>query len=56
MNKILLTIICIITLSSCAYFKQDNLEIPVARVNDSYLYQKDIKDLIFGNTLLCCYL
>jgi len=50
MNKILLTIICIITLSSCAYFKQDNLEIPVARVNDSYLYQKDIKDLIFGNT------
>ena len=50
MNKIFLTILSLITLSSCEYFKQDNIRIPVARVNDSYLYQKDIKNLIFENT------
>ena len=50
MNRISLTIISIITLSSCDYFKQDNLRIPIARVNNSYLYQKDIKNLIFENT------
>jgi hypothetical protein len=50
MNKIFLTIISIITLSSCDYFKQNDLRTPVARVNDSYLYQKDIKGLIFKNT------
>ena len=38
MNKIFLTILSLITLSSCEYFKQDNIRIPVARVNDSYLY------------------
>ena len=50
MNKIFLTILSLITLSSCEYFKQDNIRIPVARVNDSYLYQKDIKNLTFDNT------
>lgn len=50
MNRIFLTIISIITLSSCDYFKQDNLGTPIARVNNSYLYQKDIKNLIFENT------
>ena len=50
MNRIFLTIISIITLSSCDYFKQDNLGNPIARVNNSYLYQKDIKNLIFENT------
>jgi hypothetical protein len=50
MNKIFLTIISIITLCSCDYFKQDNLGTPIARVNDSYLFQKDIKSLIFINT------
>ena len=50
MNKIFLTIISVIALSSCNYFKQDTLGTPIARVNDSYLYQKDIKGLIFENT------
>lgn len=50
MNRIFLTIISIITLSSCDYFKQDNLGTPIARVNNSYLYEKDIKNLIFENT------
>ena len=50
MNKIFLAIISLINLGSCDYINQDNLDIPVARVNDSYLYQKDIKNLIFENT------
>ena len=50
MDKIFLTIISIITLGSCDYIKQDKLNIPIARVNDSYLYQKDVKRLIFENT------
>ncbi|MDG2052853.1 MAG: peptidyl-prolyl cis-trans isomerase [Flavobacteriaceae bacterium] len=51
MNKIFLTIISLIVLCSCDFINQDNLDIPIARVNDSYLYQKDIKNLIFGNIL-----
>lgn len=35
---------------SCDYFKQDETRIPVARVNDSYLYQEDIRALITDNT------
>ena len=50
MDKIFLTIISIITLGSCDYIKQNKLDIPIARVNDSYLYQKDVKRLIFENT------
>ena len=50
MNKIFLTIISLIVLYSCDYINQDNLDTPIARVNDSYLYQKDIKNLIFENT------
>ncbi len=50
MNKIFLTIISLIVLCSCDFINQDNLDTPIARVNDSYLYQKDIKNLIFENT------
>jgi len=50
MNKIFLTINSLIVLYSCDYINQDNLDKPIARVNDSYLYQKDIKNLIFENT------
>lgn len=50
MNKIFLTIINLIVLCSCDFINQDNLDTPIARVNDSYLYQKDIKNLIFENT------
>ncbi len=50
MNKTFLTIIGLIVLCSCDFINQDNLDIPIARVNDSYLYKKDIKDLIFENT------
>lgn len=50
MNKTFLTIISLIVLCSCDFINQDNLDTPIARVNDSYLYQKDIKNLIFENT------
>ncbi len=32
--------------SACDYFKQEDLRVPIARVNDSYLYEEDIADLI----------
>ena len=50
MNKTFLTIISLIVLCSCDFINQDNLDRPIARVNDSYLYKKDIKNLIFENT------
>ena len=50
MNKIFLTIINLIVLCSCDFINQENLDTPIARVNDSYLYKKDIKNLIFENT------
>ena len=50
MSKFPLIITCFIVLCSCEYFKQDVLGTPIARVNDSYLYQEDLKDLIFENT------
>lgn len=31
---------------SCDYFKQDNEKLPIARVNDTYLYFEDIKELV----------
>jgi len=34
--------------TSCDYFKQEEIKKPVARVNDSYLYQEDLKSLTFG--------
>jgi hypothetical protein len=37
-------------LSSCDFFKRTDLQEPIARVNDSYLYKEDIQDLITENT------
>ena len=33
-------------LTSCDFFKKSGEENPIARVNDSYLYQDDIKDVV----------
>ncbi|MFT5103965.1 MAG: hypothetical protein ACI86C_001626 [Candidatus Latescibacterota bacterium] len=49
MNK-LTYLLLLISLVSCDYFKQDEQQIPVARVNDSYIYTADIQDLITENT------
>lgn len=50
MNKYFLTILCLLFFCSCNYLKQDASIIPIARVNDSYLYNDDIIDLISENT------
>ncbi|MEM7186631.1 MAG: peptidyl-prolyl cis-trans isomerase [Bacteroidota bacterium] len=32
--------------AACDYFKQEDARVPIARVNDSYLYEEDIADLV----------
>ncbi len=50
MSKVSFAILFFIILCSCEYFKQDTLGTPIARVNDSYLYKKDLDNFIFENT------
>ena len=50
MRYILTFIGCLMFLGSCDYFKQDPEKSPIARVNDSYLFEEDIKSLISENT------
>jgi hypothetical protein len=45
--KQLLTIVLLaFSLMSCNFFKETDERIPVARVDDKYLYEEDIKDLV----------
>mgnify|MGYP006395409773 CR=1 FL=1 len=37
---------CLLLLGACDYFKQEDPRIPIARVNDEYLYQEDVVDLV----------
>ncbi|MGC1203856.1 MAG: peptidyl-prolyl cis-trans isomerase [Flavobacteriaceae bacterium] len=41
-----LTILLLILVSSCQFFSKTDERIPIARVNDAYLYHEDIKYLI----------
>ncbi len=51
MKRIAVFILCCSGLFvSCDYFKQETEQVPVARVNDTYLYKKDIQKLIPVNT------
>jgi len=50
MNTYFLTILSLLFFCSCNYLTQDASIIPIARVNDSYLYNQDIIDLISENT------
>ena len=50
MNKSFLAILNLLLFLSCNYLTQDDSIIPIARVNDSYLYNEDIIDLISENT------
>jgi len=49
MHKIFSFFLSFFFLISCDYFKQDTQKIPIARVNDSYLYEEDVKDLIYDS-------
>ncbi len=42
-----LIILFIVSCTSCKFFKKAPVGIPVARVNDAYLYQTDIENLVF---------
>ncbi|WP_299781984.1 peptidyl-prolyl cis-trans isomerase [uncultured Formosa sp.] len=44
-NRIFL-ILVLLSVTSCQLFKTEDERIPVARVNETYLYQEDIKDLV----------
>ncbi|PQB03948.1 peptidyl-prolyl cis-trans isomerase [Aureitalea marina] len=46
----ILVIGILFALFSCDYIKQDEGRIPIARVNDSYLYLDEIEDLVFETT------
>ena len=50
MNTYFLTILSLLFFCSCNYLTKDTSIIPIARVNDSYLYNEDIIDLISKNT------
>ncbi len=46
MFKKSIILLSFLAVMSCDYFKQDIQDIPIARVNDNYLYEKDIKGLL----------
>ncbi|MCH2489734.1 MAG: peptidyl-prolyl cis-trans isomerase [Flavobacteriales bacterium] len=46
MRKLLYICVMCSLLVACDYFKQDTEKIPVARVNDTFLYEEDIKALL----------
>ncbi len=50
MRRLPVYIICLLTAVSCDYFKEDTSKVPVARVNESYLYEEDIADLVSEET------
>ena len=49
MTKFATYILIFFVAVSCDYFKQDTQQTPIARVNESYLYQEDIKDIVPEN-------
>ena len=46
MHRLSPLILLLIFVTSCDYFKQEDPRVPIARVNDSYLYEEDVTDLI----------
>ncbi len=49
-KKAIYTFIAFCCLTSCKFFKETDDRAPVARVNESYLYEEDIKDLVAEGT------
>ncbi len=45
-----LIVLLLVLVTSCKFFKKAPVGVPIARVNDAYLYQEDIKDLISEDT------
>jgi hypothetical protein len=49
-KKVGVIVIVILLFTACDYFKQEDQRTPIARVNNSYLYQEDLQDLISEST------
>ena len=50
MKNIFIIVVLVLLLFSCEYFTKKSDKIPVARVNESYLYEDDINELITNET------
>ncbi|WP_290628052.1 peptidyl-prolyl cis-trans isomerase [Altibacter sp.] len=50
MGKVIGIFMCVMVLTSCEYFKQETQRTPIARVNDNYLYEEDIQQLVSEST------
>ena len=50
MKNIFIIVVLVLLLFSCEYFTKKSDKIPVARVNESYLYEDDINELITSET------
>ena len=50
MRNLTIVFLLVLFFVSCEYFKQDINKLPIARVNNTYLYENDIKDLISETT------
>jgi len=50
MRKVSIFLIGVVGLVSCDYFKPASSEVPIARVNKSYLYEENLKGLISEGT------
>ena len=46
MHKKIFILILVTTITSCQFFKETDDREPIARVNDTYLYYDDVKDLV----------
>jgi len=46
----IIILVCFCSLLSCNFFKETDDRVPVARVNDNYLYEDDIKGLVAEGT------
>ena len=45
-SSVLSLMICFFAFTSCDYFKKEDPGVPVARVNENYLYQEDVSALV----------
>lgn len=48
-KKVFLAVLVVMVISSCSFFENEQEGIPVARVNNSFLYKSDIEDLVTPN-------
>lgn len=50
MRNCFIILVLVVLVSSCNFFEKEEVQIAIARVNDSYLYSSDIEDLVNEDT------